>query len=669
SPDASPHDIFADFMNRRQTVTGRLNPLILGTVEDWKKIDPDGIGVVVVPRRSILDTGALVTDLDSDNPLGLNEMRVYGDVPLRFSKMSPAPSDVQVDEPVKIRRTKVDRIDDERYLLLTGGLPRTRTNGRKRKKRGTRMGLSRDEVLRRLKDLYADRDKGGSLIPAMIVAKAREGGVTKAARDGDGDGFVYDGTPRQRPAIPHSIARAISRARGKNMKASFSLTRNPGGGYVAASRRRRRRGSLYDSKGNPISAVRRPGGGGMIPADPARRRRRRRSPALEGPAPGPPAKRHPDARRRRGNSGPDFTLIRNPGGGYVRPSQRSRPDELYDANGNPITAIRTRGGGYVPVDPAHRRPRRRRRDVLGMAVAATPGKKKAAPKKRAAPRKKAAPRKAAAAAKKRAAAPRKRKATTWDGKLPAPLKKHEKAPWGKRRFEFPKGARQEAVDDFAVGFSRMMEEWPVLERFVGHVKLDERGQLGLATVMGWRNEGEWDPFTEQIMIYGGNVLINPEFMKQVPNFEKPVFETGAARTWAGAIAHELAHALTAAYSAQHRREKLAAFGGPGDPENVQVVWEIFMDSFAQEELLNRALMGRPDLGDLRSTLDIDRFIREHVSEYGASDPSEAVAELFALGIEGRREGKGRKAYDYLIEVLREVAEATPDKDIRTFLES
>jgi GNAT superfamily N-acetyltransferase len=57
------------------------NPIFMGESADYLNYDPSLIGVVSIPREN-LDTGALLVDFDLDNQYGLQEVRLYGDVPL-----------------------------------------------------------------------------------------------------------------------------------------------------------------------------------------------------------------------------------------------------------------------------------------------------------------------------------------------------------------------------------------------------------------------------------------------------------------------------------------------------------------------------------------------------------------------------------------------------------
>ncbi len=73
-------DLLGQYFTARESKVKIRNPLLYDA-ENLAKIDPSEIGVVRVPKHA-LKTGALVTDFDLDNPYGLKEIRVYGDVPV-----------------------------------------------------------------------------------------------------------------------------------------------------------------------------------------------------------------------------------------------------------------------------------------------------------------------------------------------------------------------------------------------------------------------------------------------------------------------------------------------------------------------------------------------------------------------------------------------------------
>lgn len=71
------------FMWNRESQGGRKNVLLFGVTRDyWMNVNPYTLAVVEVDRADIVKTGALVTDFDFSRGGGLDEFRVYGDVPI-----------------------------------------------------------------------------------------------------------------------------------------------------------------------------------------------------------------------------------------------------------------------------------------------------------------------------------------------------------------------------------------------------------------------------------------------------------------------------------------------------------------------------------------------------------------------------------------------------------
>jgi tRNA nucleotidyltransferase/poly(A) polymerase/DNA polymerase III epsilon subunit-like protein len=66
-----------DYFVRRNSATGRANPLFFGELQ----AHPDQIRIVSVDKRNI-PSAAMITDFDLDTPSGLREVRVWGDVPV-----------------------------------------------------------------------------------------------------------------------------------------------------------------------------------------------------------------------------------------------------------------------------------------------------------------------------------------------------------------------------------------------------------------------------------------------------------------------------------------------------------------------------------------------------------------------------------------------------------
>jgi len=74
-------DWMRQYFIARSSGAGIKNPIIFTDPQDLAAIDPAKVGYVRIPRPN-LRTGAMLTDLDLDNPYGLKEVRLYGDVPL-----------------------------------------------------------------------------------------------------------------------------------------------------------------------------------------------------------------------------------------------------------------------------------------------------------------------------------------------------------------------------------------------------------------------------------------------------------------------------------------------------------------------------------------------------------------------------------------------------------
>ena len=73
----------------RQSTTGARDPLFFG--DSGKYVDPERVGVVALPKEN-LDNGALLVnfDLDRPSPWTLQEIRSYGDVPLKGATFTKA---------------------------------------------------------------------------------------------------------------------------------------------------------------------------------------------------------------------------------------------------------------------------------------------------------------------------------------------------------------------------------------------------------------------------------------------------------------------------------------------------------------------------------------------------------------------------------------------------
>lgn len=80
----NPKEWLSQYFSVRSGATSRLgkeklNPLFFTDPETLAKINPENIDVIEIPKNA-LRTGAMITDFDLDNPYGLKEIRIYGDV-------------------------------------------------------------------------------------------------------------------------------------------------------------------------------------------------------------------------------------------------------------------------------------------------------------------------------------------------------------------------------------------------------------------------------------------------------------------------------------------------------------------------------------------------------------------------------------------------------------
>jgi hypothetical protein len=74
-------DVLRHYFVVRESKTGTRNPMFFSDLETLQNIDPSKIGIVEVPKSS-LETGAMITDFDLGKPSGLEEIRIYGDIPI-----------------------------------------------------------------------------------------------------------------------------------------------------------------------------------------------------------------------------------------------------------------------------------------------------------------------------------------------------------------------------------------------------------------------------------------------------------------------------------------------------------------------------------------------------------------------------------------------------------
>ena len=105
---ANPHETFGSVYNNlmslyfseRATQNKGRNPIILGGVwkEDspWWDVDPDKVDVIEIPTRDI-PRDALIVDFDRGRDFGLEEIRVYADIPITQPKKRRTYAQMRVD--------------------------------------------------------------------------------------------------------------------------------------------------------------------------------------------------------------------------------------------------------------------------------------------------------------------------------------------------------------------------------------------------------------------------------------------------------------------------------------------------------------------------------------------------------------------------------------------
>lgn len=84
-----------EYFSARRRHTGRRNPIIFGA--DQQTYDPADVEVLEIPKDSVR-TGALITDFDLGQGGGLDEIRVYGDVPLGEARVLDENSSIGVSD-------------------------------------------------------------------------------------------------------------------------------------------------------------------------------------------------------------------------------------------------------------------------------------------------------------------------------------------------------------------------------------------------------------------------------------------------------------------------------------------------------------------------------------------------------------------------------------------
>ena len=86
------------FVARSSATNGKMRNPIIFRGADWDNISPDNIEIIEVDRADVVATGAMLTDFDLDqSPNGLSEVRLYGDVPIKGTKVLDSVSDIEKD--------------------------------------------------------------------------------------------------------------------------------------------------------------------------------------------------------------------------------------------------------------------------------------------------------------------------------------------------------------------------------------------------------------------------------------------------------------------------------------------------------------------------------------------------------------------------------------------
>lgn len=171
------HDWLGQYFTFRASATtpAKRNPLFFTGAERLRRINPNDVDVIAVPKRS-LRTGAMLTNLDLDNPYGLREIRLYGDVPVKPAD-APIPT---VDEVAGRTVVQVDA-DIARYERLAAREYTGRTAASAR-----RHAVKRAEYEQRLTGLYKERNEmlGRPAMWSSAAAMARRYRQAKGAVDG-----------------------------------------------------------------------------------------------------------------------------------------------------------------------------------------------------------------------------------------------------------------------------------------------------------------------------------------------------------------------------------------------------------------------------------------------------------------------------------------------------
>ena len=171
------HDWLTQYFTFRASATtpAKRNPLFFTGAERLRRINPNDVDVIAVPKRS-LRTGAMLTNLDLDNPYGLREIRLYGDVPVK-------PADAPIPTVAEVAGRTVVQVDADiaRYERLAAREYTGRTAASAR-----RHAVKRVEYEQRLTGLYKERNEmlGRPAMWSSAAAMARRYRQATGAVDG-----------------------------------------------------------------------------------------------------------------------------------------------------------------------------------------------------------------------------------------------------------------------------------------------------------------------------------------------------------------------------------------------------------------------------------------------------------------------------------------------------
>ncbi len=112
SPE-STKNLLDQYFTLREGATGIPHPYQFGELETLRGWYPEHVGVIAIPK-SALKTGGLLTEMDLGVEGALNELRFYGDIPIKRQAMFEAPkleSQRLANEPMTAEQTNLDLPD------------------------------------------------------------------------------------------------------------------------------------------------------------------------------------------------------------------------------------------------------------------------------------------------------------------------------------------------------------------------------------------------------------------------------------------------------------------------------------------------------------------------------------------------------------------------------